>query len=1002
MSFTYAAGTPNRITQTGTDTDLSGLSGVTGVTHRADTYKNEYVIASDVELRIEGTLTIDSETEQLTCKRTTVSGDIALVVASGGVLNVGFEDMRNSYTRNSVGVAIFFDRYNASNGFLSNINYSGLSVLSGGTLNWYGGEIVSYGVVNFAGNVNIYSQNCILRRPEDISNAPQIRNNGSNTDIQGITTINFMFTSVVEPVALNNYNPIHSNSVIDMSSLSTSNFFHTFYGLIAGQGNTKEFGGKNTTWARFINVSNGSDMLLKSQSTTNPADQDWLAEIRQEVTVTVRDISGNLLEGVKGYLIDTDNGNRAAVNAVGTSEDYTADKVYTDTSGADGLIEFKGDTGSILLAVIYHPNEDGDDIYTVYDYRSLSNSDVDDFVLYTYKYGYAISPIPLELKGENGTTVRWTQLPNLLITEATKATVDAYTSLDNAIELYDRSASYLEDNYLGEADLTFTREGVNLSAGSHDIVIDATAVSVYDHILTTVTLKSSAYTGGFTTSGSISTLNGATISNLALGGGATWNATQATWTGSATSADTIDVANAGTYDATGFTFDASTTLNNSSGGVVNITLAVGQQQPTVTGGTVNFLVPQLTGTITGLVAGSRIQVYNVTTATEIANEIEATTEWSFNYDEGSEFTTGDTVRVRATYVNGTTAKNEFQTTTVATAQGWAVLADQPDSSVYNTLAIDGSTITDFTADYIDDEVDVIVSGQFFASEWFAWWKYNLYLEQGIRHFFGGVTAIDVGNFKINNTVVDIKFDNNGSAEAFQNDNRRIYRDDGTRPVKSPTTSGFGVDLEWREPVLLAESGVSGLTPSESAKLLSLDTSNLDTAVSTRATQASVDTIDANVDAILVDTNELQTNQGDWATATGFAVAGDEMNLVNNAITSNKIATNALNNSAFTTGYYNSINSEVDTALNDYDAPTKAELDALEANILASIPADVLTTELETGFTVERTLRAMASVLAGKALNGPASTTFRNISDTDAMLTTAADENGNRTTVNISA
>lgn len=37
-----------------------------------------------------------------------------------------------------------------------------------------------------------------------------------------------------------------------------------------------------------------------------------------------------------------------------------------------------------------------------------------------------------------------------------------------------------------------------------------------------------------------------------------------------------------------------------------------------------------------------------------------------------------------------------------------------------------------------------------------------------------------------------------------------------------------------------------------------------------ATQASVDTIGGIVDAILMDTNELQTNQGNWLTATGFS------------------------------------------------------------------------------------------------------------------------------------
>ena len=51
---------------------------------------------------------------------------------------------------------------------------------------------------------------------------------------------------------------------------------------------------------------------------------------------------------------------------------------------------------------------------------------------------------------------------------------------------------------------------------------------------------------------------------------------------------------------------------------------------------------------------------------------------------------------------------------------------------------------------------------------------------------------------------------------------------------------------------------------------------VDTAISdaSLATASALATVDSNVDAILVDTNELQGNQGDWATATGFATAAD--------------------------------------------------------------------------------------------------------------------------------
>jgi len=75
-------------------------------------------------------------------------------------------------------------------------------------------------------------------------------------------------------------------------------------------------------------------------------------------------------------------------------------------------------------------------------------------------------------------------------------------------------------------------------------------------------------------------------------------------------------------------------------------------------------------------------------------------------------------------------------------------------------------------------------------------------------------------------------------------------------------------------------------------------------VSALATQSSVDTIDANVDAILVDTS------------TTIPAQISALNDISPA----------------------EVNAEVDTALNDYDAPTKAELDATETAILAAISA----------------------------------------------------------------
>jgi hypothetical protein len=289
----------------------------------------------------------------------------------------------------------------------------------------------------------------------------------------------------------------------------------------------------------------------------------------------------------------------------------------------------------------------------------------------------------------------------------------------------------------------------------------------------------------------------------------------------------VELTNAGSYDLTNCTFTGYTTDLNVSAvsGTVEITLAQGQSQPTFTtaGATVTFVTPQLTASITGLIANSRVQIYNVTTATEISNSVVAGTSLVSLYTEGTDYTDGDTVRVRVTNVQGTTAYKEYSTNLLATAFGWSALVSQELCPVYNNNAIDGSTITLFAADYVDNEVDVIVASNFTSAQWFAWWKYNLYTEQGLREFFGGVTAEDAANFRINTAIVDIKFDKTTSANIYQNDNARIYRDDSAYPVKNPTTGGGAIDIVWKNQIFIAETTTSGLTAQESADLAIIKT-----------------------------------------------------------------------------------------------------------------------------------------------------------------------------------
>jgi hypothetical protein len=181
-------------------------------------------------------------------------------------------------------------------------------------------------------------------------------------------------------------------------------------------------------------------------------------------------------------------------------------------------------------------------------------------------------------------------------------------------------------------------------------------------------------------------------------------------------------------------------------------------------------------------------------------------------------------------------------------------------------------------------------------------------------------------------------------------------------------------------------------------LVDTTTSNTDMRGTDSANTVAPD--NASIAAILADTNELQSNQGDWATATGFATAaniaaqtvdlkgtGDrdltdvydntptvDLTAVTDAIADlndfdpatdtvarvTLVDTTTANtdmrgtDSAITSlagvatsaeiGSLNDlsaaeVNAQVDAALADYDAPTKAELDASQAAIIAEVDAN---------------------------------------------------------------
>ncbi|MDB4726113.1 hypothetical protein OAF54_01660 [bacterium] len=210
-----------------------------------------------------------------------------------------------------------------------------------------------------------------------------------------------------------------------------------------------------------------------------------------------------------------------------------------------------------------------------------------------------------------------------------------------------------------------------------------------------------------------------------------------------------------------------------------------------------------------------------------------TSGYSNSWTDGEHFTSGDTIRLR--WVDED--ELEIAANGVATAAGTTTFLDTPeDDTVYDGYAIDGSTVTEYSADYPNVQVDLAdPDNVFYIDRFYAWWKYNLTLEDGIRNFFGAVTATNASNILINNSILDIYFDNTQSGSARQGDNILISRSDGAYPQVTTTSGGGGLGFYFSGIGYTVETGVSGLTAQESADL------------------ATIGTVDTNVDAVLLDT-----------------------------------------------------------------------------------------------------------------------------------------------------
>jgi hypothetical protein len=757
MSFSLSGST---ITQSGTDANLSGLTGLSGVSVSTQAGYDVYNIG-DRQLNVNGSLTIDPELESLIVG---YDGTTELMVVTG-TLTIGKEITKNGFTRYSEGMAIFFE--SAIDGYVDRVTFSGSA-----NFHWYGGTISmgygKFGFYNDSVTVRIYSLNAKLIY-RFVSAQNQVRQETDDFISTAFSLIGGAMTILGTGQQLNGYQPTQCEGGLGFSS-STPNVDINFLGYSGGgRGNevdVKLYGGCRPI---LINSATGTELTV-GPHVSGHTFSFGIIRVYQRASF-IASASGNPVQDVKIYMKDYDNGVRRTYNEESPAIDLTSDIAYTGTSLADGTIpSMTVLTGAIAGDKSYGTTGDpiGTGMFT-WDYRSKGNSNTDIFDLFSISYNHKLATLEdFELKGVDDATGSILLVVDSDITELVKATVNGYGSIDNAAEFYDRSKSFLYDNFLGENELIANISGITIDVGSSNVNVDNLAATAFAFDGTTITIKTTAFTGNLVTTGTITFLNSSTID--------------------------------------GFYTDVNGTV-----------------------------VPAAMYTLQfpNIIDGSRYQIYNITTAVELANAIVSGGSGIDEiYESGIDYTATDVCRYRITFQSGASAKRIIEgvfTFPVETTVNSLPTAQLPNGP-YESFAVDGSGITEFIWDSGNVEVNINDADNTTNIQRFgAWYSYFITTAVGIDEAFGALDWETLNSIQIYSSFVGIKLDNVKSAPLILTGGR-MYRTDGSTVIAA-TSNSIQIDFS---PVYAIETGVSGLTTAESVQLFAT------------ATTAALSTVNDNV------------------------------------------------------------------------------------------------------------------------------------------------------------
>jgi hypothetical protein len=680
----------NVITQSGTDTSLAGLVGISGVTTRTINQGGPYAsnrvvyVISDRRLRITGTLTISPRLEALEFGNFQVLPE--LTIEGGGTLNV--EEREGTAPNYVYGNNEWFRAQWTRTSSVPSWEPIGAAIANYGTFNWRGGKVVIPNFTNFGGTLNLdYGIVEGVRFQNANISYTYIRGGTINISRYVIGTIHSFGAQVGYNTTYSNIEAIAAGRSVFATGDGGGSLTNVTTFINPASFDASGFRIISIRGARLtaINVPTGSfstGLVTDALNISNDAGsiesaQNARVEVRKRISFSALTLARAAIQDVHFFTRDTNNGSRKNT----TRDSYTADRTHLATTNASGVTPQQ----NVLTAVVYtNSTSNSSSMPLTVDRRSVGNNENDIFRWIGWVYGYLPQDLNAQMKGSGDALVEATFFYDPSVTLSASAAA-ALASIATLNDLYDAAKSWKCQANAARLEYPtlftqpVTASGTALALGALNFVIDPSAAAAFaiNTGTNTITAKATTLAVGskfdeILTSGTISFANGG-ASSARLSGILTYGTPRAVSQSLGTA--TLRFSAAGTYDLRAANISGTVTLQNTSGGAVTVQLQPGvafvNSGPNMTVDN----AASYTLTVSSIVAGSRILIRRTDTLAVLANQAVAGTSFSYTYTHTADVPVEIVVRNGS----GSPAYQQWRTTTTLAASNNSQTANQqPD------------------------------------------------------------------------------------------------------------------------------------------------------------------------------------------------------------------------------------------------------------------------------------------------------------------------------------